>query len=115
MLRKILDEHHLLSPARSVFFPKIPDQFNEKFMKALANDAEIDGMVDKANEYILESIEQNEALNEKLLDTMWNRGVMKGHELGVDAGYAPGYNKGLVEGLLAGWADAKTFKAPNRV
>lgn len=84
-------------------------------MKALANDAEIDGMVDKANEYIIESIEQNEALNEKLLDAMWQSGIKKGHEIGVDAGYAPGYNKGLIEGLLAGWSDAKGFKTPNRV
>ena len=114
MLREILEKHkHDLFP--TPYFGKIPDQFSPTFMKALQQDAEMDGMVDQANAMIVEKIQQNEDYNEHLLDETWEAGVKKGHEIGVGHGKTSGKNEGLLEGLLRGWHDAATFKKPNRV
>lgn len=111
MLRELLEQHYPKKPQSY----KLPDQFSPVFTKALAQDAEMDGILDEANAIVLEKITQNEALNQRRLDDTWGEGVTTGYGLGIKEGKTVGRNRGLVEGLLAGWNDAATFKKPNRV
>lgn len=113
MLKEIIEQYTPKKPPP--FLPKVREQFNPSFVKALMNQADDEGLVNEANSMIVEKIQQNEDYNEKQLDDTWAGGIMAGYDTGVAHGMTPGYNKGLVDGLVAGWRDAETFKKPHRV
>lgn len=113
MLKEILEKHY---PKRKTpLLPRVPDQFDSAFMKALKADADEHGIIDEANRMILEKVMQNEELNETRLDDTWKQGILEGYETGLEHGYTPGFSKGIVTGLVSGWKDAETFKDPHRV
>jgi hypothetical protein len=120
MLREILDasEAERKKYAKS-FLPKIPNQFNSSFMKALQNDAEMTGMVDQANQLANDLFtgrkDELDALHQQELEQTRIESTQSGFTDGVKQGEIYGKNEGMLEGIIAGWKDASGFKKPYRV
>ncbi len=118
MLRKLLQEQEeILFPKRH--FAKIPDPFTPAFMRALEQDAEMNGMAETAKQVadstFAEYLEKQKQYEKANLDEMWEEGIHKGYKKGVKAGEAPYKRAGFLSGLVEGWEDAQTFKEPYRL
>lgn len=119
MLHEILKKRGTLEIAFPKPKVKVPDLFTPDFIKALANEAEMEGMLQQAQSVAetraFDYIDENRRTENAQLDEIWQKGNQAGFAAAKNLLQRPYGNNGFIQGVLHGWRDAETFKNPHQL